>query len=1238
MAGGDTPITGVAELYDPSTGTFTTTGGMAVPRRQHFASLLGDGRVVIVGGADAEFAGIEEVETYDPLTGVFEAGGTVTEVRYRAISMLPSGRVLVVSGLEGEIYDPETGDTVAGYTPLGSPKSHGLLLHDGTVLMTSDEHTQIFEEESDAFSWGPELLAKRSWPSTTELPDGRILVAGGVPPDPPVGEVGTQVIDLDEGTNAGPDVATGRVSHSALLNSDGRVLIAGGSDSLETDMIDATTLERYVGPALRSPINDNMAALLPDGRVLAAGTDQVASSLDPRAWTSRAGNVRFAIPRYGHTATLLPNSGEVVFIGGAREGFNSYVTAVEIYNPATKQMRVFGRTNERRTMHTATLLSTGRILLVGGWTKEDAKHTWELFNPSTGVTETAGTLLYARSFHQATLLPDGRVLITGGAESPMMEVWDPNTQETASVAELLTNVYFHDATLVPDGRVLVTGGRPPEVEINLKTTQWIDPSTWAVTMGPDMNYVRGGHSARWYDMHNRIIAVSSATHIEELDLAQGTWEKAIIDQGPCVESTVTLLPSGKILHAGSLFGKYESAMAQASLYDPSNRSIEYREMLVARGAHTATLTSDHELLVAGGMAGTQLPVSRSLELFDTEVETFSGVEPAFRPNLSATLLPTGNLLLAGGRGRPPALHSPPPEGVTECDLWDPVTERARKTAEMTVPRAGHTTTLLNDRAVLIAGGTASVMDPSQEAVSIPSNSVEIFGPSDESFTAAPSMQVARSSHSATRLMSGEILIVGGTDHPTCEIFDPAAGAFRSTGSLQHPRSKHAAVLTTRGQVVVAGGESPSGEPVRSIEVFDPQENQFELLPMESPAGGRTVGVTESSGRLVFMGTGLSYTLDPSLAATPLGLAGAPRIPAAIVTLATGGLALCGDEGETANRFSCVHLQPGSNTTSPMFDKDGTEGSAVARLASGELWVGTIEAVGDPMMDVFSQTDSAASRPAVTQYPERIRVNEPAVLQGYGFASHPAFTGPAPMPGIVPSIALLPANGGPPVPCTIESWTDTSLSFTPSQTAFHGPAWLHVVVHGVPSEGKFVLLQPLDSASPCSIDAACASGHCVEGVCCDTSCTDPCLSCLAAHKGGGEDGVCGPVSEGTDPKEGCDEQPPEACGTTGVCDGNGACAWTPEGTPCGESRLCLAHDCTPTLGEPCQTSAECAGDQVCGPNGTCERETHESEMVDPGGGCSCRSSTPPPSRWAWIVTLALLGLVVRRHARSEPPKT
>lgn len=185
---------------------------------------------------------------------------------------------------------------------------------------------------------------------------------------------------------------------------------------------------------------------------------------------------------------------------------------------------------------------------------------------------------------------------------------------------------------------------------------------------------------------------------------------------------------------------------------------------------------------------------------------------------TSTLLPNGLVLIAGGLA----------SGSTRsAELYDPALRSFRRTGNMVSTRSEHTATLLPDGKVLIAGGLNTEM----------LSSSEIYDPAAGTFSAGPSMATRRSGHIAVLLPSGKVLLAGGTTGPTsdwtflssAELYDPVTRRFTATGSMTVPRASHTATLLPNGQVLITGGHVGRGAALQiyaTAEIYDPAAGTF----------------------------------------------------------------------------------------------------------------------------------------------------------------------------------------------------------------------------------------------------------------------------------------------------------------------------------------------------------------------------------------------------------------------------
>jgi hypothetical protein len=172
-----------------------------------------------------------------------------------------------------------------------------------------------------------------------------------------------------------------------------------------------------------------------------------------------------------------------------------------------------------------------------------------------------------------------------------------------------------------------------------------------------------------------------------------------------------------------------------------------------------------------------------------------------REGHTATLLPNGKVLIAGGI---PQL-GPAALSVSTAELYDPSTGSFSSTGSMSVPRISHTATLLPDGRVLIAGGNAGIVN---QADAPSTATAELYDSVTGTFTLTGRMSGPRSSHTATLLNNGEVLISGGGATATAELYDPVLGLFTRTGNTTTtPWTPQLATLLVDGRILFV----PTGE-------------------------------------------------------------------------------------------------------------------------------------------------------------------------------------------------------------------------------------------------------------------------------------------------------------------------------------------------------------------------------------------------------------------------------------------
>ncbi len=852
----------------------------------------------------------------------------------------------------------------------------------------------------------------------------------------------------------------------------------------------------------------------------------------------------------------------------------------------------------------------------------------------------ASAMLSRRKYHTATRLADGRVLVTGGTNGTTTlssaEIWDPVSSSWSALPAMGKARQDHVALLLPSGKVLVAGGK--DTSAVHVTAELFDPASlsWAAASGTNLR----AHS----------------------------------------DGCATLLPGGKVLFFAGESLLTGTPTAKADLYDPATDSWS-----AAPDATCVYARPVCTVLATGRVYATGDYTCGSIYNAVTNTWASSGgsmgVPAGWVKNQAQALLGSGKALITGGRGylvsgNPPGTHAYTYDEVAGHQVAPPMLGARMLHASVLLPRGD----------VLVSGGS--------DGTSVLSTT-ETFDPGTGTWTAGPALLAARSDHTMTVLASGDALVVGGV----------GASAPLSTAELF--------LIGALGATCAADTDCSSGICVDKVCCDTSCSSSCQACDVAGKLGTCSLVTGAVHGSRVAC-TGAATTCGGSCNGLSTGCAYPPATTECVSASCAAGVAtpaqFCNGAGKcgSAPGTACAPYACGAVGCKITCLVDGdcaathycAAGSCVLKKAKGAACTTTAECASPNQCADGVCCDSACDKACeacnlsgsagvCSKVPDG--AGDPHKKCGAGPCAAGCKAGACGFKASTETCAVAACKDGVLTKSAACSGTDdlcAGASPTPcpdglacaDATACKTKCVVNTdCAAGVcdPATGKCGGL-PLDGgvsdggadlgvaetpapdpgAKPtvgsfvrCNKASDCATGHCVDGICCDTACKERCHTCALLTS----PGKCVESPVGVDLKGECG--PANAC--FGTCGPGGACVGSGPGTMCARNRctspsagvgaaFCagagaacptelVPFDCAPYVCEPafgacrstCSTSADCINGFACDvDSGRCQAAAPAAE----DSGCAMGGAAHDATAW-WGLVVAL-GVLGRRRRASR----
>ncbi len=774
------------ERYDPDTNKFQNAAPLREARAHHTATLMGDGKALVVGGFNGRnvFANtgiLESAEIYDPTSNsVTPAGAMSTRRQSHAAVLSANGKVIVYNGL-GNItttYVSPPLSPISSALQQGSDVDFDLTL--GVALTTATITGGTARILLDFMLNKPVLGVIQN--GEVWLSSPMVLASWGVVRFTPASETNSAV--------------------GARINLAGQKVdcAPGVCGSISNPLADISQLQGQVifYPRVGTAIGGGAAVTVEAGGNITFDNPSTISTTTPLSALTGTLSAFTAPVRIGMHKSFIGkriNAGNITFVAGTLVAPTYTVFIASGAGALAVPSNLIGEDADGNGVVTVTVAFSGL----------SGKILYTAFSGSFSGGDPAGDLRFVTGAGNLAYTTNGANLAA-----------TPESFSVDIATVIIKKMIFADAETYNPQENAWTLGAPPGTTVDNNRS-----GHSATLLANNDTFLFGGRACL-----GATCATQTATSITTVTVTHSDNSFASTAGAAAQKRafhTATLLPGGDILVAGgtngpSILSHAELFTPQTGLFTPVNGAMRF-----VRNLHTATLLPNGRVLVAGGFTtnATSTGSTNTAEIYYPDTKHFLETSPMFstRSNHTAILLPNGNVFAAGGFGVDDVITDEAEIFVSTKSAWD-------RAAPMTgCPRAIHASVQLRDGRILHIGGVNADGPLRTTAAYNPANNTW-------SCTDVGVMPAFLHSHTATLLLDGRVLVAGGNDGfgavNKSFIYDPLANTWALTEAQPKMRRRfnHTATLLPNGNVLISGGSGIIGAIPTSIETYHVNTNSW----------------------------------------------------------------------------------------------------------------------------------------------------------------------------------------------------------------------------------------------------------------------------------------------------------------------------------------------------------------------------------------------------------------------------